>query len=484
MIKIRHFFFILLNLVVVQVYSQNLVSADLLRSRPSTQVHNILEYYGLNTAGLTIPAVNSYKITYSTTDVHGNATIATGAVFIPQMASCNALPLLSWQHGTEYDKTNVASQDNGDAILGFIFSSHGYVVVMPDYLGMGDNEGIHPYHHWLSEATASIDLIKACREFITNLSGLNDNNQLFLAGYSQGGHATMALHKYIQENNLYDEFNVVASAPMSGAYDLSGAQYDLIFNANSSYYRAEFLPYILGGYQEVYGTIYNSYNQLYKTPYDSLIGEYLSKNYTWAEWAAMVPENYSEFMQDSVLENMQADSLRIIHPINWALRLNNLYNWVPERPVDMLYCGMDSMVSAQNSLNTLDSMVALGATKINATEIDPNGVHETCFFPSIGYALNWFDSLAEFCQVVANSPEINSADKFTVYPNPAKNNLFIDCSVGLEVTLFSLDGRVAIKTTQYCGNPLNISDLTPGVYVILALDPVRNKNYQSLFIKN
>ena len=86
---------------------------------------------------------------------------------------------------------------------------------------MGDNPGIHPYVHWESEATASIDLIRASREFLMDSLEIWDNNQLFLTGYSQGGHSTMAIHKYIKVNNLQSEFNVVASAPMSGPYALS-----------------------------------------------------------------------------------------------------------------------------------------------------------------------------------------------------------------------------------------------------------------------
>jgi hypothetical protein len=36
---------------------------------------------------------------------------------------------------------------------------------MPDYIGMGGSPGLHPYVHAASEATASIDMIRAAREF-------------------------------------------------------------------------------------------------------------------------------------------------------------------------------------------------------------------------------------------------------------------------------------------------------------------------------
>tara|TARA_B100000963_G_scaffold321279_1_gene304410 strand:+ start:2975 stop:3127 length:153 start_codon:yes stop_codon:yes gene_type:complete len=45
-------------------------------------------------------------------------------------------------------------------------------------------------------------MIRAAREFIADSLNLIDNGQVFLTGYSQGGHACMATHKYIYENNL------------------------------------------------------------------------------------------------------------------------------------------------------------------------------------------------------------------------------------------------------------------------------------------
>ena len=44
------------------------------------------------------------------------------------------------------------------------------------------------------------------------------------------GHACMATHKYIHENNLQNEFDVIASAPCSGPYDLSNIMADTIMS--------------------------------------------------------------------------------------------------------------------------------------------------------------------------------------------------------------------------------------------------------------
>ena len=364
--------------------AQHFISATEIANRNISKVQANLIWLGWDTSTMTLNAVKSYKILYNTIDVHGNPTIASGALYVPQ-TSRNTMPLISWQHGTVFQKSAVPSNKYNKG-TGLLYSGNGYITTMPDYLGLGDNPGIHPYIHWESEATASIDLIRAAREFLRDSLQIRDNNQLFLAGYSQGGHSTMAVHKYIKINNLQNEFNVVASAPMSGPYALSIDQFDMVFEGDSIYNTPLFIPYASASYQLVYGNLYANYNEYYDAPYDSQIESWLSPG---GKLDAL-PVNYYEFMQDSVISNIRN---KPDHPVNVALRKNDLHNWLPQEPVHMLYCGMDSMVAPQNAITALNTMTELGAIDVKAINLDPNGDHGTCFNPSINYALTWFDSL-------------------------------------------------------------------------------------------
>jgi len=65
---------------------------------------------------------------------------------------------------------------------------------MPDYIGLGKGDKFHLYQNSESEATASIDMLLAIQELNIEF-GIKTNKQLFLTGYSQGGHACMATHK-------------------------------------------------------------------------------------------------------------------------------------------------------------------------------------------------------------------------------------------------------------------------------------------------
>ena len=163
-----------------------------------------------------------YKVDYETISPLGGRTQASGALALP-VNSGQLLPLVSYQHGT-ITLTNDApsSMDlTGEVTVGIGFASTGYAAAVPDYLGLGDSPGLHPYHHANSEATACVDMLRAVRTFCAT-NGFALTNLLFLCGYSEGGHATMALLRELETYHA-DEFTVTACAPMAGAYDLSGA---------------------------------------------------------------------------------------------------------------------------------------------------------------------------------------------------------------------------------------------------------------------
>ncbi len=395
-------------------FAQHLISATEIASGNVTDVQLTLDWYGWNTTSMSLNGVTVYSITYNTIDVFGSPTVASGALLVPQYY-CDTLPLVSYQHGTIFEKIWVPS--NGYLIgNGLLFSGNGYITTMPDYLGLGVNPGTHPWCHWESEATASIDLIRAAREFLNGSLQIWDNNQLFLTGYSEGGHATMAVHKYIEVNNLQSEFNVVASAPMSGPYSMSTVQIDGVFDGDSTYYVPSLIAYCVDSYQHVYGNLYTNCNEIYDPPYDSIIPDWWASGIHWAgEWDALLPYNYYDFIQDSVLNNFLNNPN---HPLNVDLRKNDLHNWIPQEPVRMLYCGMDSMAFPENAIMAQDTMLALGAPDVQAIDLDPIGTHETCWLLSYPYALTWFDSLRVECGGACG----NNGNKVWVCHIPPGNN--------------------------------------------------------------
>ncbi len=66
-----------------------------------------------------------------------------------------------------------------------------------------------------SLGSTSYDMLKATKEFLTN-EEVKANNKLFLLGYSEGGYATLALQKYLEDKG---DLSITHSLPGAGAYN-------------------------------------------------------------------------------------------------------------------------------------------------------------------------------------------------------------------------------------------------------------------------
>lgn len=415
-------------------------------------------------------SVDTYKIIYNTTDVDGTPTIASGAFCVPVSPDCQGFPIAVYEHGTSLRKIDVPSEDVSETYIGRIFAAGGYQVVMPDYLGMGESPGLHPYCHGESEATATLDMIRAIREAqsLGEISGMEpDNGELFITGYSQGGHAAMATHKYIEDNNLLEEFNVLASAPCSGPYEITGAMADTILAA--SYSNPGYIVYIVAAYQRVYGNLYTSYSDILKSPYDEIVEPYFNgNNYTlnMGSLNDQLPQEIQAFVEDSVLENFLEASSGQNHPIWQAMAANDNHDWLPTRPVKMYYCTGDEQVSFQNALAAEAAMLANGAVDVEAV-YKGDGMHNDCVLPSLTDAFNWFETLKTGC-ISADITNLDARDVM-VYPNPTKSiitiasNEFKQC----EVLLLDPSGRIVLTLNKKQEvQDINLAKLIPGAYFI------------------
>jgi hypothetical protein len=416
-------------------------------------------------AGQSTYDVRSYKITYNTTDVDGSATVASGLLSVPIVVGCTEFPLGAYCHGTVLEKENVPSRDNSEAFVAKAIATEGIIAVAPDYLGLGDNAGLHPYLHAESQATATLDLMRAVREFLPDSLGITLNGECFFSGYSQGGHAAMASVKYIQDNNLQTEFNIVAAGPASGPYNLSGSQSEVLLS-NQPYTNPGYVCYLLFGLNRVYGNIYNNYDEILKAPYDTLIPPYFDGTYPMDSVNAKLPMQINGFLQDSVLANVKADSVNKTHPIWQALLAQDNYDWNPAFPMRLYYCTLDEQVSFQNALDAEAAMTTNGATGVTAVNQGAFN-HSGCVTPSLFDARDYFKGLATAC-VNIGVDEKSSFEKLTLFPNPARDHLSLSglAEEEVNVTIYNLSGAVLMRSTASDETTLDIRSLPQGLYLL------------------
>lgn len=404
----------ILTLLTWSAHSQTIVSIELLENYTASDLTALF-------FGIPLPnGVDEYKVVYNTTDLNGNATVASGAMYIPH--GCDNFPMSVYQHGTVFDPELVPSR--GEEPIGLAFAGFGYATVAPDYLGMGDNDiNVHPYLHAESQATAAANLLRAARSFITDSLGLMDNDELFITGYSQGGHAAMALHKYIEDNNLLTEFNVIASAPLSGPYDLAGVQTTL--PQDSIYSVPTYLPYLIESMQYAYGNLYTNTTEVYQEPWATTINDYKNGTINIGTFGQNLPPNIYDFMNPIFLDAYLADTAQpFTHPFRIALSQNANYNWTPQRPIRMIYCNADEQVYFQNALNAEAAMNANGAPNVEAVLALDGGTHGTCFVPALLNTIAWFNEQSTQCQAfpVFTTPA-DYSESIRIYPNPTEGTI-------------------------------------------------------------
>ena len=200
------------------------------------------------------------------------------------------------------------------------------------------------------------------------------NGQLFLTGYSQGGHASFAAQKFIEA--AHDpRFKVTATSPMSGAYDMTGEQAKYMFQV---YPRPFYLPYLIISYQTAYH-IWNTDNiySVFRAPYDTMLQGFFGpiRNKGYDDLDKVMPNIPSQVVKPELVESFKNDPN---FPFLQRLHENNLTNWLPEAPVQLCFCEGDREVNYKNSVVAYNSMTAMGKKDIKLLNLSPHLDHNTC----------------------------------------------------------------------------------------------------------
>jgi hypothetical protein len=233
----------------------------------------------LTLAGTPPCQVQVFHIEYNTVGGAGESTTASGALMVPTGAdsSCQGpRPILLYAHGTTTDRNfNIAdltNQANDEGVLlAAFFAARGYIVVAPNYAGYDTSTlTYHPFLVAAQQSQDMIDALTAARSALPIGSGVSDNGQLFITGYSQGGYVAMATHRAMQAAGM----TVTASAPMSGPYALA-AFVDAEFEGEVSGDAPVVATLLITGYQHSYGNIYVNATDIFASEYASGIASLL-----------------------------------------------------------------------------------------------------------------------------------------------------------------------------------------------------------------
>jgi hypothetical protein len=230
----------------------------------------------LEITGNPVCGVDFYYVKFWTVGGAGETTESSGALMVPTGAAptCSGpRPIVEYAHGTNPDKSlNIADITNSSntegVLIAAMFAAQGYIVVAPNYAGYDISTlGYHPFLNAAQQSGEMMDILTAARTALpaTLSAATSDNGQLFITGYSEGGHVAMATLRAMQAAGK----TVTAAAPMSGPYALE-AFGDTIFFGGVDIGSTEFAPLLVASYQHAYKNIDSTTNPVFSPTYASV----------------------------------------------------------------------------------------------------------------------------------------------------------------------------------------------------------------------
>jgi pimeloyl-ACP methyl ester carboxylesterase len=318
--------------------------------------------------------VQMVDITYTTVAPDGATPVdASGVVMLPTGAACpGPFPLVSYSRGTDLDKARTLAEpgDEEAQLVAAMVAAQGFVVAATDYLGYGRSTWPeHPYLHADSQASASIDAMRAARGLAAQ-RGVALDGKVFVTGYSQGGHAAMATQKAI-ETSLADEFALVGAAHMSGPYDLVGTVQDALAklplgDLGSTYY----LPFAVTSLQKVYKNIYKTPSQFFKSPYDATIATLFPGPSDVSLQDLIAQDKMPILLSSLVTDDFIKAAVDSASPLHRALSLNSPTGFAPKART--LLCGgsRDPVVTFSNAEQALAAFQRAGSTAVTLYDVE------------------------------------------------------------------------------------------------------------------
>jgi fermentation-respiration switch protein FrsA (DUF1100 family) len=341
---------------------------------------------------------DSYRVTYCTTDAqlpgerHARAESATGMLSVPRRSG--PLPTVAYLHGTSVSFYDAVSNPdiagrfnpNGESFDGppsnAIFAGNGFIYVGPDYLGLGGSDvPRHRYFHADTEASSALDLLAASRIALARL-GVKQNGSLFTFGFSQGGHAALALHRELERASV----RVAGTATAGGVFDVERWFLSSLDNVTTVTLPL-YMSYLLLAYDDVYD-VYDRTSEVFRQPWASTVPDLFDMRHYFDDVLSALPSSSLALLKPSFFTNVTSDPR---HPLRQRLRENAVDRWTPRAPLRVYHSPDDEEVPFDDALASIERLRGRGAT-VNVSVL-PGFDHVNSWIQAMPRAVRWFRTL-------------------------------------------------------------------------------------------
>ncbi len=288
-----------------------------------------------------------YRVFYKTHDYQNNEITASGLIYIPEIQNY-FVPVVCYQHGTAFQKQEVPSiaADMGYYVPFIMASETGSIVCAADYIGLGFSDGVHHFYEPTEEANAVVDMLGSVQILLNKTyKPLTFNSDVYLMGYSQGGHATLAAQRKLETKYPY-QFHLKASAPMASWFALEKSSQLNILKDSVSFAFTSAYAFLINSIQTTQQS-YTSYADVFIPPYDSLTAILFdgTKNIGY------VSDQYPDYIYNSLQSDFRNDLRNNPNSIflQAIKRYDVINDWIPKTPTHFYHSGSDEIAFYNNS---------------------------------------------------------------------------------------------------------------------------------------
>lgn len=328
-----------------------------------------------------------YKVTYQSMipENSNKPTIATGLIALP-FVSQKQLPMISYQHGTVFDKQMVPSIPMKSEETMFMisqFAAQGYVLIAADYFGLGDvSTERNSYFVRHSTEQACLDLYKAALQVLEkeNIT----KTKFFINGWSQGGYNTMLFLRRLEKENIKVDAAFTAAGPADPLLAIKRG----IFSP-----RPIDAPWVTGVISNMLISI-ETYNN-----YDGLAKQYINKDYydlavrfhkfevTDKVFFGSIPLKIDSLFYPNFIEDAKT-----VKGLFWqTLSESEAYKWQCRTPLRAYYGELDEVLSINEARVSIEYMNALGKQDATLHNAGAAADHRNTYIESLADAKAWID---------------------------------------------------------------------------------------------
>jgi pimeloyl-ACP methyl ester carboxylesterase len=327
----------------------------------------------------------------STSGITNNRTQVTGTVFVPKgKAPDGGWPVVVYAHPTTGITSDCAPSLSPN-LLGasepiVALTKAGYIIVVPDYQGLGLDKEHHPYLDSTTVGYNVIDSVRALRRLVPDAS-----DRWLAVGVSQGGQAAWAANELA---GSYDAggLKLLGTVSLSPATDISGFA-DGAASGTLTKEQQAALPLILS-------SLANEHPDFRLDDYRRGVVEQRWNSLTSCEGPAIADR--AKVIDDISADDLRPDSRQAVDALRGYLQRRGLPQRPTTAPMLVIYGGMDTLTPGIWTDQALEAACGMG--DVIDIQFQPDKGHSDI---DVSYSFGWINDR------FAGVPAANSCESFT-----------------------------------------------------------------------